>query len=122
MAVRAHAERLLRGRMHRILACFADRAQIAGTIHREPIWLVRVTSGLVGGPAGHPPLRRRAQDGPCSDKRAEAVADTPQINFDASAVLRKWPSLNNARIGSATPYLVATLDECIRQFTLKPMS
>ena len=52
------------------------------------------------------------------------MADTPQINFDAPAVLRKWPSLNNARISSATPYLVAegTLDECIRQFTLKPMS
>ena len=44
------------------------------------------------------------------------------IKFDAPAVLRKWPSLNNE--GSAMPYLVAggTLDECIRQFTLKPMS
>jgi hypothetical protein len=57
-------------------------------------------------------------------QEAEAVTDTRQINFDAPAVLRKWPSLNNARISSATPYLVAegTLDECIRQFTLKPMS
>jgi len=53
------------------------------------------------------------------------VVDTDaQINFDAPAVLRKWPSLNNARISGATPDLVAegTLDECIRQFTLKPMS
>ena len=52
------------------------------------------------------------------------MADTDaQINFDAPAVL-KWPSVNNERISSGTPYLVAegTLDECIRQFTLKPMS
>jgi hypothetical protein len=49
------------------------------------------------------------------------VADS-EINLDGPAVLRKWPSLNNE--GSAMPYLVAegTLDECIRQFTLKPMS
>ena len=47
-----------------------------------------------------------------------------QIKFDAPAVLRKWPSLNNERSSSVTPYLVAegTLDECIRQFTSKPMS
>jgi hypothetical protein len=53
------------------------------------------------------------------------VADTDiQIKFDGPAVLRKWPSLNNKRISGATPYLVAegTLDECIRQFTSKPMS
>ncbi len=53
------------------------------------------------------------------------MADTDaQINFDAPAVLRKWPSLNSEPIGGATPYLVAegTLDECIRQFMLKPMS
>ena len=51
------------------------------------------------------------------------MADTDaQVNFDAPAVLWKLPSLNNE--GSAAPYLVAegTLDECIRQFTLKPMS
>ena len=42
----------------------------------------------------------------------------PYINFDAPAVLRKWPSLNSE--GSAMPHLVAegTLDEC----TLKPVS
>ncbi len=47
-----------------------------------------------------------------------------QIKFDAPAVLRKWPSLNNKRISSAMAYLVAegTLDECIRQFTSKPVS
>ena len=49
------------------------------------------------------------------------MADS-EIKFDAPAVLRKWPSLNND--GSAMPYPVAegTLDECIRQFTLKPRS
>ncbi len=46
------------------------------------------------------------------------------INFGAPAVLRKWPSLNKERIGNATPYLVAegTLDECMGQFTSKPIS
>jgi hypothetical protein len=47
------------------------------------------------------------------------------IDFNAPATLRKWPSLNNERIGAslgARPYLVAeaTLDECIRQFLAKP--
>jgi hypothetical protein len=46
------------------------------------------------------------------------------MNFDAPAALRKWPSLNNERIGNAPPYLVSdgTLDECIRQFMSKPAS
>jgi hypothetical protein len=39
------------------------------------------------------------------------------INFDAPAVLRKWPSLQNERRGTA-PYLImdGTLDECIQMF------
>lgn len=50
-----------------------------------------------------------------------------QIDFDAPAVLRKWPSLNNERVSAtfgARPYMVAdgTLDECIRQFMSKPAS
>ena len=52
------------------------------------------------------------------------MADTDaHINFDAPAVLRKWPSLNKECISSASPYSVAegTLDECIRQFTSKPI-
>jgi len=52
------------------------------------------------------------------------VADTDShINFDASAVLWKWPALNKERISGASPYSVAegTLDECIRQFTSKPV-
>jgi hypothetical protein len=45
------------------------------------------------------------------------------INFDAPAVLRKWPSLNNQRLTEAAgPYLVydGTLDECLREFMTKP--
>ena len=47
-----------------------------------------------------------------------------QIKFDAPAVLRKWPSLNNQRSKLAAPYSIAegTLDECIRQFMSKPRS
>ena len=49
------------------------------------------------------------------------------IDFNAPAILRKWPSLNNERISAtlgARPYLVVegTLDECIRQFLAKPAS
>ena len=47
------------------------------------------------------------------------------IDFDAPAILRKWPSLNNERVSAsfgARPYLVfdGSLDECIRQFLAKP--
>jgi hypothetical protein len=54
------------------------------------------------------------------------MADT-EINFNAPAVLRKWPSLHKQRISSAwgaTPYLVfdGTLDECLREFLSKPAS
>jgi hypothetical protein len=50
-----------------------------------------------------------------------------KINFDAPAVLRKWPSLNHEPVSAtlgARPYLIAegTLDECIRQFMSKPTS
>jgi hypothetical protein len=49
------------------------------------------------------------------------------IDFGAPAMLRKWPSLNNARISAALgarPYLVVdgSLDDCIRQFLAKPAS
>jgi hypothetical protein len=46
------------------------------------------------------------------------------MNFDAPAVLRKWPSLKNERISNTSSYLVSdgTLDECIRQFMSKPAS
>ncbi len=49
----------------------------------------------------------------------------PHIDFDAPAILYKWPSLNNERSPAATrPYLLVdgTLDECIREFMAKPAS
>jgi hypothetical protein len=65
------------------------------------------------------------QAGPCSGKEAGTVADPDaHIDFDARAVLRKWPSLNKGRISNATPYFIVegTLDECLREFTSKPAS
>ena len=49
-----------------------------------------------------------------------------QINFDAPATLRKWPSLNNERVNAslgARPYMIVegTLDECIRKFIAMPV-
>ena len=47
------------------------------------------------------------------------------VNFDAPAVLRKWPSLKNERrTDGGDPYLMvdATLDECIREYMTKPAS
>jgi hypothetical protein len=50
-----------------------------------------------------------------------------QINFDAPASLRKWPSIKNDRVSAADgglPYSIVdgTLDDCIRQFMAKPES
>jgi hypothetical protein len=48
-----------------------------------------------------------------------------QVNFDAPAVLRKWPSLRNERRTEGTgPYLLidGTLEECVREFMAKPAS
>ena len=47
------------------------------------------------------------------------------IDFDAAAVLRKWPSIRNERVSvedGGRPYLIAegSLDECIGQFMQKP--
>jgi hypothetical protein len=56
------------------------------------------------------------------------VIDSPtgaHINFDAPAVLRKWPSLQNERRADATaPYLImdGTLDECIQMFMTRVAS
>ena len=57
---------------------------------------------------------------------ADAVCVVPPShhNFDAPAVLRKWPSLNNQRRteGTGGPYLLldGTLDECIRESMAQP--
>jgi hypothetical protein len=47
------------------------------------------------------------------------------IDFNAPAILRKWPSLHNERVSAslgARPYLVVegSLDECIRRFLAQP--
>jgi hypothetical protein len=44
------------------------------------------------------------------------------INFDASAVHRKCPSLGNQRTEDAAPYRLVdgTLYECLREFMTKP--
>ena len=71
------------------------------------------------------PTPLHARRGRALVRKAEAVPDTgAHINFAAPAVLRKWPSLNKERISSASPYSVAegTLDECMGQFTSKPIS
>jgi hypothetical protein len=51
------------------------------------------------------------------------MTDEAHVNFDAPAVLRKWPSFNNERrTDSAGPYSIvdATLGECIREFMARP--
>jgi hypothetical protein len=53
------------------------------------------------------------------------TSTAPHVNFDAPAILSKWPSLNNKRrIVVPGPYLLVngTLDECIREFMAKPAS
>ncbi|HMM88247.1 hypothetical protein [Bradyrhizobium sp.] len=57
------------------------------------------------------------------DSDPPATGPGHHVNFDAPAVLRKWPSLNNQRSHQAPgPYLLldGTLDECIREFMAKP--
>jgi hypothetical protein len=57
--------------------------------------------------------RRRRMDG----------AEAP-LRFDAPAIVRKWPSINNTRRIDRDPCLVleGRLDECIREFMAKPPS
>ena len=53
-----------------------------------------------------------------SDDPSEA-----QVNFDAPAGLRKWPSLKNERLTDGSgPYLIvaSTLGECIRELMARP--
>jgi hypothetical protein len=49
-----------------------------------------------------------------------------QLDFDAPAILRKWPSVKKERVSTAdggSPYLIidGTLDDCIREFMAKPI-
>ena len=57
------------------------------------------------------------------DNGTHTAGHKHHVNFDASACLRKWPSLNNQRSPRApAPYLVldGTLDQCLREFMAKP--
>ena len=54
------------------------------------------------------------------------MSDT-RIDFGAPATLRKWPSVNKERVSTALgarPYMVieGTLDECIQNFTSRPIA
>jgi hypothetical protein len=62
-------------------------------------------------------------EGEVSDNDPSAAGPDTHVNFDAPAILRKWPSLNNLRRADGTgPYLLldGSLDECIREFMAKP--
>jgi len=62
---------------------------------------------------------------PYARAKARSRNESAHVNFDAVAVLRKWPSLHNERRTEGTgPYLIVdgTLDECIREFMAKPPS
>ena len=62
------------------------------------------------------------------EKEGETLSmEGSEIKFETPAVLRKWPSLKNERVGAslgARPYIIfdGTLDECIQQFMSKPAS
>jgi hypothetical protein len=52
--------------------------------------------------------------------------DVP-VRYDAPSALRKWPSIKGERVSpadGAAPHkiFVGTLDECIREFSAKPIS
>ena len=58
-----------------------------------------------------------------TDNDPPAAGPGHHVNFDAPAILRKWPSLDGQRrIDNAAAYLLldGTLDECIRHFLAKP--
>lgn len=52
----------------------------------------------------------------------EDVVGGSKVDFDALAVLHKWPSLANQRQPDREPYQVleGTLDQCISAFMQKP--
>jgi hypothetical protein len=53
----------------------------------------------------------------------KAEGERKMIDFEAAAVLRKWPSLRGERRTEGTlPYLLVdgTLDECVRVLIAKP--
>ena len=67
-------------------------------------------------------MQHRSQ-GDVGENDPSAAGPDTHLNFDAPAILRKWPSLNNQRrTNGIGPYLLldGTLDECIREFMAKP--
>jgi hypothetical protein len=55
------------------------------------------------------------------------MTNSDVVDFEAPAILRKWPSLNNQPAPDAKwphPYLIVegTLDECIEKFMAQPSS
>jgi len=64
------------------------------------------------------------REGQMSNNDAPPPRAGPHVNFDAPAILRKWPSLNGRRRSDcAGPYLLVdgTLGECIHEFMTKPV-
>ena len=63
--------------------------------------------------------------GGATNGRQNTLPSEPKIDFAAPAMLRKWPSLNNERIGPALgshPYLIVegSLGACIAKFLAQP--
>jgi hypothetical protein len=82
----------------------------------------------VGGPGLfeqiEEPIPAPEDDEPSDDENLISGNDL-QINFEAPAALRKWPSIKQQRAtAGGRPYLVVdgTLDDCIQQFMAKPVS
>jgi hypothetical protein len=64
---------------------------------------------------------------PPADEAARETAEDTQINFDAAAELRKWPSLRSERLASSrhpSAYFLmdGSLGECVQNFMSKPKS
>ncbi|MBR1126578.1 hypothetical protein JQ628_34020 [Bradyrhizobium lablabi] len=78
---------------------------------------------------GGSPFRTLAEAKEACNAMASVLMDAGRmggrVNFDARAVLRKWPSLRNERsAGALDPYLIMdhSLGECLQQFMAKPIS
>jgi hypothetical protein len=75
-------------------------------------------------PLSREAIRRLVEIGLMAKEDEHQPAE-PRINFEAPAVLRKWPSLRGERRTEGTlPYLLVegTLDECVRALMAKPAS
>jgi hypothetical protein len=76
----------------------------------------------------HPPACEAGAEGeemskPDDPSEGSVDGGEAHVDFDAPAVLRKWPSYQGERRTDSTgPYLIvdATLDQCIREFMAKP--